>query len=60
MILILQSFDFFFFFRDFFFGTTGVLGGTIIGSCVGEHTSGSKFNFSMFSSQTLDELSSLS
>lgn len=59
IIFVLQSFDFFFFFRDFRFGTTGVLGGTIIDSCVRELTSSSKLNLSTISSHTLDELSSL-
>jgi len=59
IIFVLQSFDFLFFFRDFRFGTTGVLGGTIIDSCVRDVASSSKLNLSTISSHTLDELSSL-
>lgn len=61
IILFVQSFDliFFFFLRDFRFGTTGVLGGTIIDNFVGELVSSSKLNLSIISSHKLDELSSL-
>lgn len=56
IILILHFFDLRF--RDLRFGTTGVLGGTIIDSWIGELTS-SILIFSTISSHKLDELSSL-